>query len=203
MTSDFVLRGGLLWCMAGAVVTLAACAGDSHYVSPARAPIGKWTIENSIDRITGAPLSNSILPTLRVSNGEIPFPPPAKLQLICFKQHPAVFISFDFKIGSTRNTEVGYRFDEKPGHEPRVRIIDDHKSLIIEDPAEVARFVGELATSDNLYVRIRALNAARTSAEFKVAGASDAIKAAYAGCPLQPVAHAGAPLPAERGDKDD
>jgi len=189
--------------MAGAVVTLAACAADSSYVSPARAPIGKWTIENSLDRVTGAPLSNSILPTLRVSNGTIPFPPPAKLQLICFKQHPAVFISFDFSIGSTRNTEVGYRFDEKPGHEPRVRIVEDHKSLIIEDPAEVARFVDELATSDNLYVRIRALNAARTSAEFKVTGAPEAIKAAYAGCPLQPAARASATAPAGRDDKDD
>jgi hypothetical protein len=75
--------------------------------------------------------------------------------------------------------------------------------VIIKDPHEVAQFASELATSDGLYVRIRSLNAARTSAEFKVAGAPAAIAAAYAGCPLAPGAHASAVPPAARDDKDD
>jgi hypothetical protein len=191
----------LLGCVAG--VLLAGCAGHTSYVNPGRAPIGQWTIEQNIDRVTGAPVSNSVLPTMRVANGAIPFPPPAKLQLICFKEHPAAFFAFGFKIGSTRNAEVAYRFDDKPGHEPRVRIVDDYKSLIIEDPKEVAQFVNELATSDALYLRIRALNAARTSAEFKVAGAPAAIAAAYAGCPLTPGAHASALPPVSRPDDED
>ena len=39
----------------------------------------------------------------------------------------------------------------------------------------MAQFVGELATSSVLYVRIRSLNAGRTAAEFKVDGAPAAI----------------------------
>jgi hypothetical protein len=197
------LRGLTAGAASAATALLAACAGQNSFVNPGRVPVGQWTIERNIDRVTGAPVSNSILPTLRVVNGDNPFPPPAKMQLICFKERPAIFISFDFKIGSTRNAEVGYRFDEKPGHEPRVRIVNDYKSLIIEDPKEVAQFVNEMTTSDTLYVRIRALNAARTSAEFKVAGAPAAIAAAYAGCPLTPGAHASASPPAVRDDEED
>lgn len=181
-------RAILPGCLAGAGILLAACAGTSNYAHPGLVPVGKWTIEKNIDPITNAPVSNSVLPTMHVANGIVPFPPPAKMQLMCFKRQPTVFIAFGFKIGSSRNAEVGYRFDDKPGHEPAVRIVDDYKSLIIEDPKEVAQFVNELATSDTLILRIRSLNAARTSAEFKVAGAPDAIAAAYANCPLKPVA---------------
>lgn len=138
-----------------------------------------------------------------ILNGDLAFAPPARMDLACFKQHPAVIIVFAFKIGSTRNAEFSYRFDDKPGHVPRMRVVNDYKTVIIEDPHEVALFANELATADVLYVRIRALNAARTSAEFKVAGAPAAIAAAYAGCPLTPDAHASALPPAARDDKDD
>jgi hypothetical protein len=80
------------------------------------------------------------------------------------QRHPVVVIAFAFKIGSTRNAELGYRFDDKPGHEPRVRVVEDYKRVVIDDPNEVARFAGELATADGLYVRIRSLNTARASA---------------------------------------
>jgi hypothetical protein len=55
---------------------------------------------------------------------------------------------------------------------------------VIEDKADVAQFVSELATSDVLYVRIRSLNAGRTAAEFRLNGAPTAIEAAFTGCPL-------------------
>jgi hypothetical protein len=166
-------------------------------------PSGEWRIERQIDRVTGAPISSVLLMTSRVSNGNAVFAPPAQMQLACFKEHPVVVISFAFKIGSTRNAELGYRFDDKPGHEPRVRVVEDYKRVVIDDPNEVARFAGELATADGLYVRIRSLNTARTSAEFKVAGAPAAIAAAYAGCPLTAATHASALPPAGRPAEED
>jgi hypothetical protein len=67
----------------------------------------------------------------------------------------------------------------------RARIVNDYLSVIIDDPYEVRQLIGEMATSDVLYVCIRSLTATgRTSAEFKVAGAAPAIAAAYASCPL-------------------
>jgi hypothetical protein len=192
------MRAGLRWRLAGAVgaalLLLAACARDP-FVSATTAhttPVGDWHIEQQVDRITGAPMSNSVLITNHVSNGDLAFAPPARLNLACFKGHAAVIITFAFKIGSTRNAELSYRFGEKPGHTPRMRVVSDYKAVIIEDANEVAQFAGEMAAADILYVRIRALNAARTSAEFKVTGAPAAIAAAYASCPLAPGAHASA-----------
>jgi hypothetical protein len=94
--------------------------------------------------------------------------------------------SFEFKIGSNVNSVLGYRFDEKPGHEIKARFLQDFKTVVIEDQAEVAQFLGELETSAALYVRIRSLNMERTAAEFRLEGGADAIKEALAGCPLAP-----------------
>jgi hypothetical protein len=161
-----VLRASLLAGVAGAALLLAACSHDP-YVSVTTAnttPVDDWRIERQLDHITGAPISSALLMTSRVSNGNVMFAPPAQMQLACFKEHPVVVIAFAFKIGSTRNAELGYRFDDKPGHEPRVRVVEDYKRVVIDDPNEVARFAGELATADGLYVRIRSLNTARASA---------------------------------------
>jgi len=193
--------------LAGAALLLAACSHDPFVNVSNTISSGEWKIERQIDRVTGAPISSAILVTNHVSNGLIIVPPPASMSLGCFKERPIVLIKFAFKIGSTRNADMGYRFDNKPGHEPRVRIVEDYKSVVIEDQGEVARFVNEMATSDGLYMHIRALNAARTSAEFKLAGAPAAIAAAYALCPPTPGAQASAAPRAAptavRNDKED
>jgi hypothetical protein len=143
---------------------LAGCAGHDPYVTGGDTrTVGHWRIEQQVDRVTGAPISNAQVGTTNVSNGRIPFPPPARMQLLCFKERPSVLIVFAFKIGSTRNAELGYRFDDKPGHQPTVRIVEGYKSVVIEDPVEVARFANEMATSSILYIHICALNALRTS----------------------------------------
>jgi hypothetical protein len=194
--------------MAGAIgaaaVLLAACTHDPYVNVNNTISSGEWKIERQVDRVTGAPISSASLMTNHVSNSNMVVAPPARLQLACFKEHPVVVIAFAFKIGSTRNAELAYRFDAMPGHEPRVRIVDDYRSVLIDDPNEVMRFTGDMATSDSLYLHIRSLTAAgRTSAEFKVAGAPPAIAAAYAGCPLTAAARTSALPPARRDDKED
>jgi hypothetical protein len=120
---------------AAALLLLAGCAGHDPYVTGgATRTVGHWRIEQQVDRVTRAPVSNAQIGTTNVSNGGIPFPPPARMQLLCFKEQPSVLIVFGFKIGSTRNAELGYRFDDKPGHQPTVRIVEVYKSLVIEDP---------------------------------------------------------------------
>jgi hypothetical protein len=135
-------------------------------------------------RITGAPLSSAFLTTRNSSNSAVAVPQPATLQVACFKEAPIVRPSFEFKIGSNVNSVLGYRFDEKPGHEIKVRFLQDFKTVVIEDKAEVAQFLGEMKTSAALYVRIRSLNMGRTAAEFRLEGGPDAVKEALAGCPL-------------------
>jgi hypothetical protein len=165
---------------------LGACVtARDPYVSTAGAKSsGNWRIERQTDRVTGAPLSNAFLRTSTSSNSKVAFPRPAVLSIGCFKEEPIVRIGFDFRVGSNRNSMLGYRFDDKPGHEAEARFLQDYRTVVIEDGEEVAQFAKELATSKVLYVRIRSLNAGRTSAEFKLDGAPAAIEAAFADCPL-------------------
>jgi len=144
--------------VAGAMLLAACAARDPVVVGANTAPAGNWQIERQVDRITGAPISSALLVTRTVSNVSIPFPPPAQMQLLCFKDQPAVLLAFKFKIGSTRNAEFSYRFDEKPGHVAQVRFADDYMRVIIEDRSEVTQFITEMADSKLLYVLVRSLS---------------------------------------------
>ena len=134
--------------------------------------------------MTGKPITNATLTTRTGSSANSLYTQPASLQLACFLGKPIVSFSFDFKIGTNLNSFLGYRFDEKPGHEIGARFLASANTVVIEEPAEVAQFASELATSNALYVRIRSLNAGRSSAEFKVEGAPAAIAAGFNGCPV-------------------
>jgi hypothetical protein len=169
---------------AAAGLFLAACAADPYVGNTHTRTAGHWQIEQQTDRITGAPIASAEVTTFKVSNGGLIAPPAAGMQLLCFKAQPTVLFKFQFKIGSSRNAEMGYAFDNRPGRQPTIRVVEDYKSIVIEDPDEVRRFASELATANVLYIRIRALNALRTSAEFPVDGAPEAIAAAYASCPV-------------------
>jgi hypothetical protein len=137
--------------------------------------------------VTGGKIASAYVTTMG-SNTGVSFPQPAMLQLTCFMDKPMVRISFDFKIGTNLNSFLGYRFDDKPGHEIPGRFVQSASAVVIEEPAEVAQFIRELATGNVLYVRVRSLNAGRSTAEFKVEGAQAAIASALAGCPVPPPA---------------
>lgn len=164
---------------------LGACAGrDPLVYSEWNKTSGNWKIEATTDRVTGNPVSSALLKTT-ASNSGVQFPQPAMLQLTCFDKTPLVRFSFDFKIGSDKNSILGYRFDDKPGRDNvESRILIGYTVIVIEDQGEVFRFVQELATSNALVVRIRSLNAGRTVADFKLDGAQAAIEAGFAGCPV-------------------
>ena len=169
-----------------AALMLSACAAARDpFVSNASAvPSGDWRIERQVDRITGTPLSSAFTISKNSSNSLFPYALPVQLNLLCFKDQPIVRMVFNFKVGSNREATLGYRFDDKPGHEADARFLQDYKTVVIEDKPEVAQFVSELATSDVLYVRIRSLNSGRTTAEFRLNGGPAAIEAGFAGCPL-------------------
>lgn len=170
--------------VAMSAIALAACARDALVEGRTGVTSGKWAIERAIDRVTQAPVPSAFVLTRTVANSRILFPPPASLQLTCFKNKPIVRVEFQFKIGSTRNAQLGYAFDQIAGREPPVRFVDGFRVVIIEDDVEVARFAEGLRNATKVYIRIRALNAGRTSAEFETTGAPQAIAEAYQSCPL-------------------
>jgi len=145
---------------------------------------GNWRIERTPDRITGVPVPSAQLATTQSSNSAVTDPKPAAVQLTCFENRPIVRFSFEFKIGSDANSILGYRFDDKPGHDNvPSRVLLGYKVIVIEDAAAVAQFTQELASSKSLVVRIRSLNAGRTVADFQTDGGKAAMEAVLAHCP--------------------
>lgn len=171
-------------------VVLGGCAGRDPYVAaPASTMSGNWKIEKQVDAITGVPVPSAMVLIPNASNSFAEYARPASMQLTCFEAKPLVRFAFEFKVGTDTNSILGYRFDDKPGHDNvNARFLQEYKTVVIEDRAEVTKFAGELAQSKVLVIRVRSLNAGRTTAEFKLDGAPAAIEAAFAGCPLTPPA---------------
>jgi hypothetical protein len=167
-----------------AVLPLGGCLRDPYVSNTAFTHSGSWKIERLHDRIANAPIS-SALTTAEASNSNVAFTRLASMQLMCFIDKPVVNFRFQFKVGTDYNSFIGYRFDEKPGHEIGGKFMVNAASVAIEEPADVAQFIAEMADSKVLYVRIRSFNAGRTTAELKVDGAPAAIAAAYATCPVK------------------
>jgi hypothetical protein len=166
-----------------AVVELAS-APHQLVATAAAASSGDWDIKQKTDPITGAPASTALLRSSRTVHSTLGFTPASFLELGCFKGLPSVGLVFQFDVGSTKESEFGYRFDAKPGHQIDARVLPNHSTIVIEAKGDVGKFASELAASNTLYVQIRSLTEGQTTAEFAVAGAQAAIDAAFAGCPL-------------------
>jgi hypothetical protein len=182
-------------------LALCGCARDPYVWGSKVATVGNWKIERQEDRVTGRPVSSAYVLTRWGSSSSAVVPQVASLQLMCFIDKPVVRFSFQTKIGTNLNSFLGYRFDDNPGHEIGARFVKDSSTVVIEDQAEVAQFLNELATGKSLYVRLRSLSANRNSAEFNVEGAPAAIESALGGCPVMPPGQTpreAAPLPRRR-----
>ena len=137
-----------------------------------------------MDRISGDPAPKAWIATTKTTYTRTGTPWPAVIALTCFQKRPIIRFIFEYKIGSNKNSTVAYRFDDKPGRDAEATILPDYKTIVIDDKAEVARFMDELASSNVLLVRVNSLFAGRSTAEFRVQGAPPAIEAITAGCLL-------------------
>jgi hypothetical protein len=166
---------------------VAACASKDPIVTAVGRSVGNWRVERQVDRITGRPIANAWLNTRTSSNTSADFPQPAQMEISCFRaREPMIVFKFKFHVGSSPNAVMAYRFDDKPGHEPEARFMWRDNKIVIDDKAEAARFLDEMAASRSLYVRIRSLNAGRTAAEFQLDGAAAAIDMALGDCHTVP-----------------
>jgi hypothetical protein len=163
---------------------LGGCARDPYVTADGETTAGSWYIAHQIDRVTGAELPSAVTFAL-ASNTYAEYPRASQLQLTCVDRKPLVRLAFDFKIGADRDSVLGYRFDDKPGHENvEARILRGQKILILESETDLARFIGEISGSRKLYVRIRSMTGGRTAAEYDLDGSAAALQAAYARCPM-------------------
>jgi hypothetical protein len=176
------------WLALSGVLFLAGGCGvprDPYVAGNNTISSGEWKIERTADRVTGNAITSASLFTKNSSHSGVDYAKLAQMQLMCFERNPVIRFSFDFKVGSDTNSMLGYRFDDKPGHDNVAsRVLTGYTVVMIEDKTAVAQFVDELVTSNALYLRIRSLNAGRTTAEFRVAGAGAAVEAGFAECPV-------------------
>lgn len=172
---------------------LGGCARDALVTPLGETRSGEWYIAHQVDRISDTELPSSTLFSL-ASNSNYDWPRVSSLQLTCFDGMPLIRFAFDVKIGTSRNTALAYRFDDKPGHEDvESRVVRNNQIVVIEDTAAIATFVSEMAGARNLYVRVRSINGGRTAVEYPLAGSAAAVRAAFGRCKMPPP-----PLP-ERG----
>jgi hypothetical protein len=172
----------LIQLMTVAGLILGGCVRDPFVTERGETRSGEWWIPHQIDRVTDAALPSAYV-FAEASNSNVDFPRVSSMQLTCMNGAPLIRFAFDFKIGSNRNTILGYRFDGKPGHDNvGSRIVRGNQIIVIEDRAEIASFVRELAGATTLYVRIRSINGGRTAVEYPLDGSAAAIRAAFAKC---------------------
>jgi hypothetical protein len=170
--------------LAWATTLLTGCARDAFVETSAHTSQGSWRIARQFDRVTSADLASATT-FAEASNTNVVIPKMSSLQLTCFERRPLIRFAFDFKIGSNNNTELGYRFDDKPGVESTpARVLDGRQIIVIEEPFAVAGFVRDLKDARKLYVRIRAISLGRTSVEYDLEGSAAALQAGFAACPV-------------------
>jgi len=143
---------------------------------------GDWRIVRGVDTVTGGTLTNVRLQASRTANSRYASTPNALLQFACVKGQLVIHLQFAFQVGSKADSEISYRFDERPGHTIKGHILRGLKIVVIDDKREAVPFIDELQTANVLYVVISSLAKGRTSVEFRVTGASAAIEPARAKC---------------------
>jgi hypothetical protein len=152
--------------------------------APSAAP-SAWTINRKIDRITGQPAPSAHVITTKTSRSGRHLLGGVAVELLCFEKKPVVKVIFSLRAGANRNSTFAYRFDEKPGREIKATFLQDHKTVVIDQNAELAQFLNELATSNTLFVRVTSLFAGNSAAEFRVHGGKQAIDAVVSECPIK------------------
>ena len=162
---------------------LCICAGRSPFVVTAVAESsGDWQITVKVDDAAKTKVFNVKLEARKTAHDGLFLPPDALLQLVCLKGQPLIHVMFAFQIGSKADSEILYRFDEKPMQPVEARILRGLKIFVIEKRTEVKQFLDGLATANALYIAISSLDKGRTSAEFRVAGAQRGIDVLTAYC---------------------
>ena len=157
---------------------------DPYVTSAGDTASGNWKIAHQPDKINGENLPSATVRAM-ASNTYAANAKDSMLQITCFDRQPVVRFAFAFKVGSDKNTILGYRFDDKPGRDSvTARVLTGETSIVIDNPVAVAQFVNDLTGSHKLYVRIRSLTLGRTTAEYPLEGSDAAVQAAFAGCPV-------------------
>jgi hypothetical protein len=182
---------GLVIALVVAATAVACVAQDRSYVRARPSETsGAWRVEHRVDRITArpAPIASVVAMVTNSKNAAIH---PATLELTCFESRPIVRLAYDLRVGADRSSTLAYRVDDRPGGEIEATFLPDQRTVVIDEPTAVTRFVADLSAGTLLLLRAASLFAGNTVAEFRIAGAATAIAPVLEACPLPAATAAG------------
>jgi hypothetical protein len=162
------------------------CSAVSNTSMTANTLTTRWQTETAVERLTDKPnffmqLSATEASTTPITGG--PVPGRAMLMIACKDGAPLPSIGWNTIVGGPRIATVDYRFDKLPAQRPNPTFNGfDSFSLSGED-ARI--FLEQLASSQQLYVSVRATNGVGGSADFNIVGAQEPLGTLYQHCPLR------------------
>ena len=157
---------GLRAVSAGCHRLFGRCAGANLLVATVAAESsGDWQITAKVDEAAKTKVLNVKVEARKTAHDGLFLPPDALLQLVCLKNKPLIHVMFAFQIGSKADSEIRYRFDERPMQPVEARILPRAQDR--REETEVKQFLDGLANA--LYIQISSLDKGGTSAEFRVA----------------------------------
>lgn len=179
------LRRACVTSFTGIAVASAGCAQQTSPIGSIQSGGSAWQVSSKVDRISGKPSTSiSVGPaqakySSRGSRGGF-----ASASVLCADGSPMIMFVFDFPVGSTGTSVVGYRFDEKPGQTPKVDFFNS-SSPVISDASAVATFLDQAQTSAKLYVRVSS-PVGQSDVEFSVNGGGEPIRQFLTTCAAAP-----------------
>ncbi|MBS7741438.1 MULTISPECIES: hypothetical protein [unclassified Chelatococcus] len=167
--------------IAGALL-LAGCqtAGQSD------ATVSDWKIEQKQDEISGKVRTNISATTVKVDLTSHSGIHAAVLGLSCTKGAPSIMVYYDWPVGTTNNAAISYRFDDAPGVDVKNFRMMNLQAVVIDNKAEVSKFLSQLPTARTLYFRVSSPVAGQSNALFGVRGGSMALDALNQECSTGP-----------------
>ena len=179
-----MMRGAFARFLPVVIACLAGVGAGSNLLvaTVAAESSGDWQITAKVDEAAKTNVLNVKVEARKTAHDGLFLPPDALLQLVCLKNKPLIHVMFAFQIGSKADSEIRYRFDEKPMQPVEARILPRAQDLRDREETEVKQFLDGLATANALYIQISSLDKGSTSAEFRVAGAQRGIDVLSAYC---------------------
>ena len=101
------------------------CRARRTYRCRCRRILRRLAITKEIDSVTGAKILHMKIEARKTAHDGLFLPPDALLQLGCLKNQPPIHVMFAFQIGSKADSEIFYRFDDKPAQPIETRILPD------------------------------------------------------------------------------
>lgn len=170
----------------GASLYLAGCASSSLSTNESgiTSRPTAWKVERKRDRLTDhVGVSASVISSNVKITSNLGRFNSAVLSVTCIAKSPTVMILFGWPIGRDGIAVASYRVDQNPAQSPKIKFIGTDAFTIEGQDARI--LIDEISNAQLLYVQVSATTGNQATADFNVAGGSEAIQQVINECPFE------------------